>query len=30
MARYVSTEQYVWGLNRMLDGIASWGAANGD
>ncbi len=27
MARYVTTEQYRWGLDRVLDGIAQLGAA---
>jgi hypothetical protein len=27
MAGYVSTEQYVWGLHRLLDGITA-GAAS--
>ena len=27
MARYISTEQYIWGLNRVLDGLFSQGAA---
>ena len=26
MARYVTTEQYVWGLDRILDGLAQSGA----
>jgi hypothetical protein len=24
MAGYISTEQYLWGLRRLLDGLAAW------
>jgi AcrR family transcriptional regulator len=29
MAGYISTEQYLWGLHRLLDGLASWAAGPG-
>jgi hypothetical protein len=27
MADFISTEQYLWGLRRLLDGLATWGDA---
>jgi hypothetical protein len=30
MAGYVSTQQYIWGLHRLLDGITASGNGNSE
>jgi hypothetical protein len=27
MAAFISTDQYLWGLRRLLDGISAWTAS---
>jgi hypothetical protein len=28
MARYITTEQFIWGLTRVLDGLTGHGSAS--